>query len=80
MAVFAVYPLKKQEVNVTVNARIAKFTDSLTLKIKMKQNYTAPKAEILGIRFEENILSGPKSTGASTGSNMDAADYSQNPF
>ncbi|MBP5637598.1 MAG: hypothetical protein J6X25_08825 [Bacteroidales bacterium] len=46
----------------------------------MKQNYTAPKAEILGIRFEENILSGPKSTGASTGSNMDAADYSQNPF
>ncbi|MCR5017879.1 MAG: hypothetical protein K6A64_03700 [Bacteroidales bacterium] len=46
----------------------------------MKNTYSTPESEVIGIRLEENILSGPKSTGSSSGRNMDSPDYSQNPF
>lgn len=46
----------------------------------MNNTYSKPECEVIGIRLEKNILSGQKSTGTSSGQNMDAPDYSQNPF
>lgn len=48
--------------------------------ITMKHTYTKPESEVIGIRFENSILSGAKSTSPSSGSDMNSADYSQNPF
>lgn len=46
----------------------------------MKKTYSVPEIEVIGISLENSILSGPKSTGSNSGQNMNAADYSQNPF
>ena len=46
----------------------------------MKNIYSTPESEVIGIRLEESILSVQKSTGSNSGQNMDTPDYSQNPF
>ena len=47
----------------------------------MKNTYQAPESEMVRLFHEGMILSvSEKQSGQSSGSNMNAADYEQNPF
>jgi len=43
-----------------------------------KRNYKTPETEQIPVMLEENFLGSNRGNG--TGSNMNAPDYSQNPF